>query len=46
MRVIVIPNRRYPPGEEALAEADVALESISELTPAAIEGDDPSNTGG
>jgi HAD superfamily hydrolase (TIGR01509 family) len=39
MRVITIPNRRFPPGEEALAEADVVLRSISELTPAAVEGD-------
>jgi len=46
MRVIAIPNRHYPPGEEALAEADVVLESISGLTPAAVEGDEPSDTGG
>ncbi len=39
MRVIAIPNRRFPPGEEALAEADVVFGSISELTPAAVEGD-------
>lgn len=39
MRVIAIPNERFPPGEEALAEADVVLGSISELTPAAVEGD-------
>jgi HAD superfamily hydrolase (TIGR01509 family) len=39
MRVIAIPNRRYPPGEEALAEADVVLRSISELTPTAVEVD-------
>lgn len=39
MRVIAIPNERYPPGEEALAEADVVLGSISELTPAVVEGD-------
>jgi HAD superfamily hydrolase (TIGR01509 family) len=39
MRVIAIPNRRYPPGAETLAEADVVLRSISELTPAAVEGD-------
>jgi HAD superfamily hydrolase (TIGR01509 family) len=39
MRVIAIPNRRYLPGEEALAEVDVVLRSISELTPAAVEGD-------
>jgi HAD superfamily hydrolase (TIGR01509 family) len=39
MRIVAIPNRRFPPGEEALAEADVVLSSISELTPAAVEGD-------
>lgn len=38
MRVIAIPNERFPPGEEALAEADVVLGSISELTPATVEG--------
>ena len=38
MRVIAIPNERFPPGEEALAEADVVLGSISELTPAVVEG--------
>jgi len=32
MRVIAIPNRRYPPPEDALALADVVLESVSELT--------------
>ena len=46
MRVIAIPNQRFPPGEEALAEADVVLESISELAPAAMEGYMPSDTGG
>lgn len=40
MRVVAIPNRRYPPGEGALAEADVVLEDISELTPDAVEGKD------
>jgi HAD superfamily hydrolase (TIGR01509 family) len=40
MRVVAIPNRRYQPGEEALAEADVVLEDISELTPEAVEGKD------
>ena len=39
MRVIAIPNKRFLPGEDALAEADVVLESISELAPAAVEGD-------
>jgi HAD superfamily hydrolase (TIGR01509 family) len=37
MRVIAIPNERFPPGEEALAEADVVLGSISELAPAVVE---------
>ena len=46
MRVIAIPNKRFPPGEGPLAEADVVLESIFELVPAAIEGDEPSDTGG
>jgi HAD superfamily hydrolase (TIGR01509 family) len=46
MRVIAIPNKRFPPGEEALAEADVVLESISELAPAAMERYKPSDTGG
>ena len=32
MRVIAIPNRRYPPGEEALALADVILASLGGLT--------------
>jgi HAD superfamily hydrolase (TIGR01509 family) len=32
MRTIAIPNPRYPPGEDALAKADVVLESIAELT--------------
>jgi HAD superfamily hydrolase (TIGR01509 family) len=31
MRVIAIPNRRYPPSAEALALADVVLGSIREL---------------
>jgi HAD superfamily hydrolase (TIGR01509 family) len=40
MCVVAIPNRRYQPGEGALAEADVVLEDISELTPEAVEGKD------
>jgi len=40
MRVVAVPNRRYPPSQEALTEADVVLEDISELTPKAIEGTD------
>ena len=37
MRVIAIPNRRYPPAEDALAAADAVLASIHELTPLTIE---------
>ncbi len=38
MRVIAIPNPSYPPDEEALAAADVVLESLEQLTPERIEG--------
>lgn len=31
MRVIAIPNPSFPPGDEALAEADVVLASLEEL---------------
>jgi HAD superfamily hydrolase (TIGR01509 family) len=37
MRVVAIPNRHFPPGEEALALADVVLDSPAELTAEAIE---------
>jgi HAD superfamily hydrolase (TIGR01509 family) len=33
MRVVAIPNRRYPPDDDALAEAGVVLASIRDLTP-------------
>lgn len=36
MRVVAVPNPTYPPHPAALAEADVVLHSISELTPEAI----------
>jgi HAD superfamily hydrolase (TIGR01509 family) len=36
MRVVAIPNSRFPPGGEALARADVVLQSLDELTPDAI----------
>ena len=32
MRVVAVPNPRYPPGEAALAEADVVVRSPAELT--------------
>jgi HAD superfamily hydrolase (TIGR01509 family) len=37
MRVLALPNPRYPPGEDALALADDVLESLDELTPARVE---------
>jgi HAD superfamily hydrolase (TIGR01509 family) len=37
MRVIAIPNRRFPPGDDALAEADLALETLAGLTAEAVE---------
>ena len=40
VRVIAIPNLRYPPAADALALADVTLASISELTAAVVSGAD------
>jgi HAD superfamily hydrolase (TIGR01509 family) len=37
MRVIAIPNPGFPPGDEALANADLVLGSLAELTPEAVE---------
>jgi HAD superfamily hydrolase (TIGR01509 family) len=37
MLVIVVPNAFSPPGDDALAEADVVLGSLAELTPEAVE---------
>lgn len=36
MRVVAIPNRRYPPPAEALALTDVVLGSLAELTPGVV----------
>jgi HAD superfamily hydrolase (TIGR01509 family) len=36
MRVIAIPNAHFPPGPDALADADVVLDSLHDLTPEAI----------
>jgi len=33
LRVVAIPNTRYPPGDDALADADLVLRSLAELTP-------------
>jgi HAD superfamily hydrolase (TIGR01509 family) len=37
MRVVATPNPRYPPGDDALAEADAVLGSIAELTVEVVE---------
>ena len=37
LRVIALPNPVYPPGEDALARADVVIRSPDELTVALIE---------
>ena len=36
MRVVAIPNPTYPPDEESLAQADIVLRSLRELTQDAI----------
>jgi HAD superfamily hydrolase (TIGR01509 family) len=36
MAVVAIPNREFPPSEDALALADTVLGSIEELTPAVV----------
>jgi HAD superfamily hydrolase (TIGR01509 family) len=40
MRVIALPNPSYPPDEESLAQADVVLGSLDELTPELIDAAD------
>src|SRR4029453_7830146 len=37
MHVVAIPNRHFPPGEDALAAADVVLASPAELTAEAVQ---------
>ena len=37
MRVLAIPNEHFPPAEEALAQADVVLGSLAELTAQTVE---------
>jgi len=37
MRVIAIPNKHFPPDAEALAQADIVLDSLAELTAEAVE---------
>jgi HAD superfamily hydrolase (TIGR01509 family) len=38
MAVIAVPNREFPPAEEALEHAALVLGAIDELTPARVEG--------
>jgi HAD superfamily hydrolase (TIGR01509 family) len=37
MRVVAIPNPSFPPGEDALAEADAVLGSLAELRAAVVD---------
>jgi HAD superfamily hydrolase (TIGR01509 family) len=37
MRVIAIPNSSYPPDEDSLAQADVTIASLAELTPELVD---------
>jgi HAD superfamily hydrolase (TIGR01509 family) len=39
MRVVAIPNDRFPPREEALKRADVVLRSLDELTPDVVQAE-------
>lgn len=41
MHTIAIPNPNFPPGEDALALADLVLDSIADLTVDAVESLDP-----
>jgi HAD superfamily hydrolase (TIGR01509 family) len=41
MRVIAVPNREFPPSADALARADVVIESLDSLRPHTIEALDP-----
>jgi HAD superfamily hydrolase (TIGR01509 family) len=40
MRVIAIPNLSYPPDDDALAQADVSIRSLAELTPDLVDPPD------
>jgi HAD superfamily hydrolase (TIGR01509 family) len=37
MRVLAIPNPQYPPAADALAVADLTLDSVAELTPETVD---------
>jgi HAD superfamily hydrolase (TIGR01509 family) len=38
MRVVAVPNRDYPPAEDALALADVVLDGVADLTADVVAG--------
>jgi HAD superfamily hydrolase (TIGR01509 family) len=38
MRVVAVPNLHFPPDAEALAQADVVVRSVTELTPDLLAG--------
>jgi HAD superfamily hydrolase (TIGR01509 family) len=38
MHVVAVPNPHFPPGDDTLAQADVVLRSIDELTAAVLAG--------
>ncbi len=38
MRVVAVPNPHFPPDDEALAQADVVVRSVAELTPDLLAG--------
>ncbi len=38
MLVVAVPNPTYPPEADALAAADIVLDSIASLTPATLGG--------
>jgi HAD superfamily hydrolase (TIGR01509 family) len=46
MGVVAIPNEHFPPAEEALAQADVVLDSLAELTPDAVSAAAPCRPSG
>jgi beta-phosphoglucomutase-like phosphatase (HAD superfamily) len=33
MRVVAVPNLHFPPDDESLAQADVVVRSVTDLTP-------------
>jgi beta-phosphoglucomutase-like phosphatase (HAD superfamily) len=38
MLVVALPNREFPPADEALALASVVLDSLDELSPSLFKG--------